>query len=287
MISLLLLACVIDRTGQSGTDQLHKELAEHDRRVQELEGRSTDASHRINQLEDVTRARGQDEILKMESIDQVRAEVARMRGDFEVLARDTSTSEEAGVGFQVDADWRLRYLESRIANLERQLRISPPAPPPRPGEAVPEPTSTGTPGTTTTSVGGGTTPPATPAAPLTADEAFALITTHLQENRGAAARAIAEAFVRENPKSDRVPEALYRVAESYQNENNFSAAATAFQKVLSDFPDSTWAPWSMLRQGECFQSMGRQDEAKLFWNDVVKLYPKSKAAKEAKTYLAK
>ena len=50
---------------------------------------------------------------------------------------------------------------------------------------------------------------------------------------------------------------------------------------------STWAPWSMLRQGECFESMGKKDEAKLFWQDVVRKYPKSKAAKEAKGRLGK
>ncbi len=279
LLLVLLSGCVIDRSGQSASDTLRRELADHDRRVQVLESTTTTAGHRIGQLEDVTRARGQEEILKMEGIEQVRAEVARMRGDFEVLAREATTAGEAEVGFQVDADWRLRYLEARIANLERQLRITAPAPPARPGEAAPDPAASTN---ATTGIA-----PVVPAAPLTADEAFTQIATHLQENRGAAARAIAEAFVRENPKHERVPEALYRVAESYQNDGNFSAAAAAFQKVLSDFADSTWAPWSMLRQGECFLSMGRPDEARLFWNDVVKLYPKSKAAKEAKTYLAK
>ncbi|MEY3210155.1 MAG: hypothetical protein RIT28_636 [Pseudomonadota bacterium] len=41
----------------------------------------------------------------------------------------------------------------------------------------------------------------------------------------------------------------------------------------------------MVRQGECFKAMGNNDAAKLFWEDVVAKYPKSKAAKEAKTLL--
>jgi TolA-binding protein len=43
----------------------------------------------------------------------------------------------------------------------------------------------------------------------------------------------------------------------------------------------------MLRQGECFEALGRKDDAKLFYEDVIARYPKSKAAKDARTRLGK
>ena len=43
----------------------------------------------------------------------------------------------------------------------------------------------------------------------------------------------------------------------------------------------------MLRQGECFDAVSQPANAKLFYEDVIKLYPKTKAAKEAKKKLSK
>jgi tol-pal system protein YbgF len=275
---------VIDRTGQSATDQMHRELADHGRRLQELEIVSEDMSRRVGQLEEVTRARGQEEILKMETMEQLRQEVARIRGDFEVLQHEYGDYEKAGIGYQQDSDYRMVYLESRVASMEKSLGMKTPPPPARDPSTgtVMEPTTA----TVTTTTTPATTEP-TVDAPKSPDEAFALIEKALTEGNGGVARAVAKRFIQDNPKSDRVAEAYYRIAESWQNEADYQSAAQAFQLVADKYPDSTWAPWSTLRVGECFAALGQKDTAKLFWNAVISKYPKSKAAKEAKTALAK
>lgn len=277
----LLLACVIDRTGQSATDQMRKELADHGRRLRELEVVSEDMSRRVGQLEEVTRARGQEEILKMETMEQLRAEVAHIRGDFEVLQHEYGDYESAGIGFQQDTDYRMVYLETRVQGLEKSLGVKAPAPPTR------DP-STGTitaPPPTSATV---TTPDAVDTgAAKTPEEYFALIEKNLAEGNGGVARAVAKRFIDAEPKNDRVAEAYYRIAESWQNEGNFQEAAAAFKTVVDRYAQSTWAPWSILRIGECFASLDQKDTAKLFWQDVIQKYPKSKAAKEAKTLLGK
>lgn len=274
----LCAGCVFDRTGQSVTSQMHRQLADHDRRVRELEVVSEDASRRVGQLEEVTRARGQDEILKMETMEQLRQEVARIRGDFEVLQHDYGTYESAGLGFQQDSDYRMIYLENRVVSLERSLGVKAPAPPPRDG-------STGA--TVVAAPPAPTEPDPVVAAPTSPEESFALLEKNLAEGNGGAARAVANRFILDNPKSDRVPEAHYRIAESWQNEGNFKSAAGAFQIVVDKYGQSTWAPWSMLRQAECFEALGEKAGAQIFYADVIRLYPKSKAAKEAKTHLDK
>lgn len=274
---LLSVGCVLDRTGQSASFQYGQLLAEHGTRIRDLESLSEDVGRRVAQLEEVTRANGQDAILKMETVEQLRDEVARMRGEIEQLDHDYRTYETAGLGVQMDVDSRLLYAETRVAALEKSLGLRPP---PNPSSLPPV---TAPPGDPTV-----TTPPptdptvTTPPVAATAEETFGLITGHLEANNGPAARAVAERFIAENPKSDRVAEARYRIAESYQNEKEYKAAATAFQGVIDAAPDSTWAAWALLRQGECFDGLDRPKDAKLFYCDVVKKYPKSKAAKEAK-----
>lgn len=278
----LLLACVLDRTGQSATDTMRRELADHGRRVRELEVVSEDMSRRVGQMEEVTRARGQEEILKMETMEQLRQEVARIRGDFEVLQHEYGTYEQAGIGYQQDSDYRMSYVESRIGQLEKSLGVKVPPPPAR------DPSTGGivAPPTTPTGPTGPTTDPEPPVA-STPEEVFALIGKNLEDGNGGVARAIAKRFIQDNPTSDRVAEAHYRVAESWQNEADYKAAAAAFLVVSDKHPQSTWAAWSVLRIGECFAALGDKDNAKLFWTDVIQRYPKSKAAKEAKTQLGK
>jgi len=274
---LLLVAsgCVLDRTGQSATREYEQRLADAQGRVRDLEEVGEDIGRRVAQMEEVTRARGQEEILKMETVEQLRDEVARMRGEFEQLDHDYRTYETAALGAQMDVDGRLAYLEARVVALEKSLGLKPPPPPPVGGEVSPPPVATETP----TETG-----EATPEAPeLSSPEAyFGLIQQHLESGNGGAARAVAERFVAENPKSDRVPEAYYRIAESYQNAGEYKTAATKFQVVIDKAPSSSWAPWALLRQGECFEGLQRPDDAKVFFCDVVTRYPKSKAAKDAK-----
>ena len=50
---------------------------------------------------------------------------------------------------------------------------------------------------------------------------------------------------------------------------------------------SPFKPWAMYRQGECFEGMEQSENAKIFYEDVIQKYPKSKAATEAKIKLSK
>ncbi len=270
-----LLGCVLDRTGQSATSASERELTAQQLRVRELESRGEGVGRRVAQLEEVTRARGQEDILKMETVEDLRSEVARMRGEVEVINHDYRTFEIASLGTQGDVDGRLLYLETRVSAIEKALGIRPP---PRAESAAMalavEPGTSAPP----------TQPDTSPEAPaeLTAEEVFGLIAENLEAGNAAAARAVAKGFIAENPAHDRAGEAYYRIAESYQNEGEFKQAAAAVQDVLDKAGTSTWAPWSLLRQGECFEGLGRPSDAKIFFCDVIKKYPRSKAAKEAK-----
>ncbi len=265
---MLLLGCVLDRTGQSATERMHQQLRDHDQRVVQLETTSTDLLRRISQMEEVTRSLGQDQLTRLETMESLRTEVASLRGQLDVLQHDFGVTRDAGAGFQTDADGRLGTVEERIQNLENKLGIKAPEGGVKPTVTPEVPVV------------------APPPAPTTPEEVFALIEKNIEGGDGAAARVVAQTFIQENPKSDRVPEAYYRIGAAYQKEESYKDAAAAYQLVVDKYKDTSWAPWAMLRQGECFAALGRRDAAEIFWNDVVRSYPKSKAAKEAKAHLA-
>jgi tol-pal system protein YbgF len=275
VIAALLLACVIDRTGQSATARMQAELADHGRRVATLETDAAALARRVGAIEELTRARGQDEILKMETMEQVRQEVANLRGSVELLEHAAKEQTAAGTGFQQDTVTRLDAAEARVTALEATLGVKASAPPAG-GNAAPA----GSPGATPV-------PEAPVAAWSTPDEAFALVERALKDGQAPAARAVAKAFIAKFPKHERVPEAHYRIGESHQNEGAYKDAASAFLVVVDGWPATHWAAWGLLRQGECFEALGRKDDAQLFYEDVVSRYPKSKAAKEAKAKLGR
>ena len=107
----------------------------------------------------------------------------------------------------------------------------------------------------------------------------------MEEGQQAAARAILEAALAEEPKHPSAAEARYRLAETWFNEGKWRDAAKRFQVVTDEHAKSPWAPWAMLRIGECFDGMGRADAAKTFYEGVVRNFPSSDAARDAKRRL--
>ncbi|MFH1465520.1 MAG: tetratricopeptide repeat protein [Pseudomonadota bacterium] len=281
LVFLLLAGCVWDRTGQSASEAWRREMAIQSTRTQSLQAAVDDATTRIDQLEEVTRARGQDEIMRMETVDQLRQEVARLRGDLELLQHEAGISGDAMTKHQEDAEFRLAWLESRAAALEKNLGLKPPAPPVL--AAAEEPTGEVGEGGGEPVAGeeGAATEPGEELPP-TPEERRARAKEHQQAGRSAPARAILQQLITSTEDTTQLGELRYLVGESLFKEGQYQAAILAFQEVVDKSGDSDRAPWAMLRQGQSFEALGQRDNAGLFYDDVIRLYPRSKAAKEAK-----
>jgi tol-pal system protein YbgF len=240
----------------------------------------------------------------METMDQLRQEVARLRGDLEVLNHDYGQNLKGSESKASDAQFRLAWLEVRADQLERSLGLKTPTPPAAPAagaaQASPQAAASIPAAAATVMQPPAAEPAQAPAAIATAapvvpvneepadpEDLLALAEKHLAGGREEAAEAVLERFLDENPKHARVAEARYRLAEAKYNAKDYQAAVLAFQRVIDEHRESAWAPWAMLRQGESFEALGKKKEATLFYEDTVRLWPKSKAAKEAKAKLAK
>ncbi|MCK6504545.1 tetratricopeptide repeat protein [Myxococcota bacterium] len=291
LLPLVFGGCVLDRTGKSASEAWHREMLLQRTRTDNLEAQFTEVEARVDQLEELTRARGQEEILRMETLDQLRTEVANIRGEVEVISHDVVRRVDEGASRADDAAFRLQWLEDRAAQLEKSLGLKPTAPPvlvaataEGGGQA-----DSGASGDTGEEAGprvldGGAEEPVAeevtdPAAML------ALANEHLAAGRHKAADAVLSRFLELHPKDGNVAEVRYRLAEAAFNGGEYQSAVLRFQEVIDRHKDSPWAPWAMLRQGECFDKQGQAENARLFYEDVVRIWPKSKAAKEARERL--
>ena len=163
----------------------------------------------------------------------------------------------------------------------RHLGLKPPPPPERP---VAEGAGSGS-GGIAAEMGIAAAPDSADAGVTDPDEMMKLAEAHLAGGKEKAAEAVLQRFIRDNPKSPRLAEAKYRYAEAAFNAKDYKAAVLRFQDVIDAHKSSVWASWAMLRQGECFEVQGQAANAKLFYEDVIRLWPKSSAAKEAKQKL--
>jgi tol-pal system protein YbgF len=287
----LMTGCVLDRTGQSATEVYRREVALQSARVANIEKQFDGIDSRVAQIEELNRTRGQDEILKLETLEEVRAEVARLRGEVEVLNHDFGKSSTDAITQQEDAAFRLLWLEQRADELEKSMGLTTPPPPARESIVSPDEGSGGEgsgdepaePGLATRdgkkqagSADAGVTDP---------DAMLKLAEEHLAAGREPAAEAVLNRFIESHPKHERVAEAKYRRAEAAFNAKNYAASVLRFQEVIDAHKKSIWAPWAMLRQGEAFEEQGQKANAKLFYEEVVRAWPKSKAATEAKAKL--
>lgn len=285
-VPTLVSGCVIDRRGQSSSARYERELRMQGARLSSLEQQFSDVDSRLTRVEELTQARGEQDILKIQTLEQVRAEVARLRGEVELLRHEFDTQTTDSSRRLEDAAFRLGWLEVRAEQLEKSLGLAPPPPPdPPPAEPPPDDSGASSDGTvvpppddTATTDDSAVTDPA---------EMLSLAKKHLKAGRPEAAESILQRFLKQHPGHAKEAEALYRRAEAAFNQKNYPSAVLRFQEVIDGHKSTVWAAYAMYRQGECFEAQGQRDNARLFWEDVVRLWPDTKAAKMAKDKLKK
>jgi len=72
---------------------------------------------------------------------------------------------------------------------------------------------------------------------------------------------VLERFVREYAGNDRVPEALFRLAQTYRAVGAYDQAIATYQKNLTDFPRTYWAVQCLVPLAECFLDTKQLDKA--------------------------
>jgi len=235
-----------------------------------LESTLNESEKKLDQVQASLRVIGQDKGDLLQSLDQASTSVRSLRGELETQRFALEDLRQQFDAFIEQQEARQLYDEARLAQVEKALGLNPP---PRPAVGT-EP------------MGGG--PDTEPGAgeialelPPTAQGKLDRAIEEMKAGRQGTARTVLEQTLAAHEGSSLIPEVLYRIGETWSNAGNWTKAARSYQVVVDKHGRTEWASWAMLRQGEAFEALGNVDGAKLFYEDVQRLYSKSDAAKEA------
>jgi len=90
-----------------------------------------------------------------------------------------------------------------------------------------------------------------------------------------------KSFVQAYPSSPLASNAQYWLGEAYYVTREYPSAIAAFQKVTTDWPDSRKVPDAMVKIGFTQSALGKNGDARVTLEDVVRRFPGSEAAQLA------
>ena len=182
-------------------------------------------------------------------LDSLNAELAKMRGQLEVLANQAEVAERKQKDLYLDIDTRLRKLESPR---EQALGTDKPAAETDPGEA----------------------------------KAYQGALDQFKLGNYALAVAAMQSFLATYPASKLAPNAQYWVGMAHSGQRDYKAAIAAQRKLLAAWPDSEKAPDAMLSIASAQETMGDRASARKTLEELIAKYPQSSSASSAKQRLA-
>ncbi|RJG22382.1 tol-pal system protein YbgF [Massilia cavernae] len=178
--------------------------------------------------------------------EQTMQEIARLRGEIEVLSNALANVQKNQKDLYADIDARIKKLEPRQVNIDGQE---------------------------------------TAVAPTEQQTYEAAMATLKAGDYKAAAAALTD-FVRKNPESPYAANAQYWLGNAYYVLRDHKKSIAAQQVVTSTYKDSAKAPDALLNIASNYVDMNDKKNAKKTLQQVVSKYPQSTAAKTAKDRLA-
>ena len=220
---------------------------------------------RVSKLEAGARA----QLELADQIEQLKTEIARLRGENEVLSNDLANAVKRQKDFYVDLDNRLRKLEPH-AEAAQAAGGQPAAAPAQ--AAAPAPAAA---------------PPVTAADPAAESRDYDAALTQLRGGKYKEAATGFIGFIRRHPGSSFQPSAHFWAASSlYQLKDN-TGAAEYYAKVANQWPDDNRAPDALLGLASAQQAQGDAKAATRSLERLVAKYPSSSAAQIGRQRLKK
>jgi tol-pal system protein YbgF len=194
-------------------------------------------------------------ILEISSqLEAMRTEMARMRGQLEVLANQMETADKRQKDLYMDIDTRLRKLEQ-----VGEAGAKPPAD--KPGATVAE---------------------ASPAE----HKAYQAALDQFKLGNYPLAVSTMQGFLVTYPQSPLAANAQYWVGMAYSGQRDYKNAIAAQRKLLAAWPESEKAPDALLSIASAQETMGDRRSAQKTLEELIARYPSSSSAASAKQRLA-
>jgi tol-pal system protein YbgF len=266
--AIVVAAAMPARAGLFDDDVARKGVEELRRDVQQY-GRDND--QRLQRLEEGVRNIGVVELVRQ--IEALNTEIARLRGQIEVLANQNEQLQKRQRDFYLDIDSRRKRLEGSA-----------------PAAAVPSPApvAAAVPPAVISA------PPAVAAlakAPTKDDQgremkAYDAASNLFRKNDFASSVDAFRAFLKDYPQSALAPNAEYWIGISYANLKDYRNATATQEGLLARYPQSPKAPDALLALASIQAEQGDNGSARNTLEDIIAKYPLSEAAGKARTRLA-
>lgn len=178
--------------------------------------------------------------------EQLRQEIARLRGQIEVLTNELANAQKRQKDFYVDLDNRVRKLEPQQVNIDgKDVSVE-------------------------------------QAEQRAYDAALAFFKAGDYRNAGASFFE----FTRRYPQSGLAPSAQYWLGNTYYAQRDYRNAITAQQVVVKNYSDSPKAADALLNIASCYLELKDRPAAKKTLETLVAQYPDSPAAQTGRERLA-
>jgi tol-pal system protein YbgF len=197
------------------------------------------------------------------------AEIAKLRGQLEVLANENQQVQKRQRDFYLDLDSRLKRLEGTPAGASSSPGATPP-----PTEASAPPAA------------------AAPPRPATREEqaremrAYDVASNLFRRNDFAAAIDAFRGFLKDYPQSQLAANAEYWIGISYANLKDYRNALAVQEQLVTKYPQSAKAPDALLAIAAIQAEQGDTGSARNTLEDIIARFPSSEAAGKARTRLA-
>lgn len=231
----------------------------------QIEQQNRDSDARLLKMEDSIKNLGIIQLLNQ--IDQLNAEIAKLRGQVEVMSNLDEQLTRRQRDFYLDIDTRLRKLEG-----------------------VPADTSAGA--SSTSAIAPAVAPSSPPvtgsqiaASRAKEDAVYDVGSNAFKRGDYAAAIRAFQTFIKDYPNGQLVSNAHYWMGISYFNLRDYANARGSQDTLLRRFPDSAKAPDALLAMASIYLEIGDNGSARNALEDVIAKYPASEAATKARTRL--
>jgi tol-pal system protein YbgF len=252
------------------------------KRIEALRGRVDQLEGRLNALESTVKSQGLVDLLR--DIEQIKADVATLRGQQEVISYELEQAQKRQRDLYLDLDGRLRKLEG-AAGSGAPAGPAAGAPAGAADAGAPQAPAAG-PGSAALP---GTAARAPPAAADLAGEQRAYDAALDQFKSGSYAAAIGsfQAFVRAYPRSALAPSAMYWQGNAQYAQRDFRGAIATQRQLIATYPDSQKVPDALLNIASCQGEIGDAAGARRTFQDLVARFPTSEAAGKARQRLGR
>ncbi|HVF64462.1 MAG TPA: tol-pal system protein YbgF [Casimicrobiaceae bacterium] len=281
-------------------NEARRRIADTNVRLGEIQ---TAIEHRLAEVERQLKSGGLMDLASQ--IDLVRGDLAKMRGQSEVLAHEIAEAQKRQRDLYVDLDTRMRRLESAQAAAAAAAERAA-AQPPQP--AQPPVADAGAP----SSVGGGTTvatapptspppgglaplpqsgtvpavPPSRPADPVAEQRAYDAALDLFKRGDYSGAITAFGNFVRAYPRTPLSSSAQYWIGNAHFARRDYRSAITAQRTLIANYPDSAKVPDALLNIASAQSELGDAPGARRTLEEIVARHPQSEAAPKARQRLA-